>query len=149
MNKNIAMVVGGALVGALIFALFNAIMTPKTPSLGPKPCNQGTCPIDVNVYVDCSVSNNILASPERAPIKKGNKDPVIEWTIYKSGYTFAANGIDFKGDTQFHDPKLLGDGKRFQWSDTNSDSDPHKYTINLLYNGTPCPPLDPGIINGQ
>jgi len=106
------------------------------------------CPVALTVYLDCSDPNNILASPEKAPIARGNSDPRIEWTIGKTGYTFAPNGIDFHGDTQFHNGQRLGDQK-FQWFDTNSDSAYHKYTINLLHDGVACPPLDPGIINGQ
>jgi hypothetical protein len=148
MSKNIAIAVGAALVGAFAFFLYGVIVAPKTGLHPPRPCNQGTCPVGITVYLDCSDPNNILASPERAPVARGNRDPIVEWTIAKSGYTFAANGIDFHGDTQFRNPQPQGDQK-FRWTDTNSDSDYHKYTINLLHDGVPCPPLDPGIINGQ
>jgi hypothetical protein len=151
MSKNIVIAVGAAIVGALAVLLYNLfVAAPISVLHPPRPCNQGTCPIDVTVYIDCSDPNNILAGPERAPIARGNRDPVIEWTIYKSGYTFAPNGIDFHGDPQFHDPQPQGD-KKFRWFDTNSETTPtyHKYTINLLRDGVACPPLDPGIINGQ
>jgi hypothetical protein len=130
--------------------LYGVIVAPKIELHPPRPCNEGMCPVALTVYLDCSDSNNILASPEKAPIARGNRDPRIEWTIGKSGYTFAPNGIDFHGDTQFHNGQRLGDQK-FQWFDTNSETTPtyHKYTINLLHDGVACPALDPGIINGQ
>jgi hypothetical protein len=149
MNKNIGIAVIAALAGALIVFLYYAIGIPKTPTRHPTPCNQGVCPVDVTVFIDCSDPNNILATPEETPIKRGNSNPRIEWTITKRDYTFASNGIDFHGDTQFTNGQLLGPTK-FQWFDANSDDKYHKYTINLIQpDGHACPPLDPGIINGQ
>jgi len=112
-------------------------------------CAGNNCFVYISVYgEDCSNPDNIQAAPPAAPIKKGNANPRIEWGIVTGGFTFASNGIDFHGDSQFHDPQPLGSTK-FQWFDTNSDSAYHKYTINLLHDGVACPPLDPGIINGQ
>lgn len=148
MTKNVAIAVVAAIVGAAIVLLYYILQGPTGPSRGPRPCTPGNCAVAVNVYIDCSDANNILASPERAPVAKGNNDVRIEWTLYKSGYAFADNGIDFHGDSQFQRGKKLGDQK-FEWFDTNSDSTYHKYTINLLHDGVACPPLDPGIINAQ
>jgi len=149
MTKNsLAVAIVAALVGALAVFLYSAVVAPPTVAKMPKACGEGNCPIAINLYLDCSDPNNILASPEKAPIARGNSNPRLEWTIYKTGYTFAANGIDFHGDPQFTRGQILGDQK-FQWFDSNSDTTYHKYTVNLLHDGVPCPPLDPGIINGQ
>jgi hypothetical protein len=122
----------------------------RGPPRLPQACDTPACAVLVSVYGNCSNPDNILATPDKAPIKRGNSDARIEWTIADSAsaYTFAANGIDFHGDPQFHNPQRLGT-KKFQWFDTNSDALPHKYSINLLRDGVACPPLDPGIINGQ
>jgi hypothetical protein len=152
MSKNIVIAVGAAIVGALIAFLYNLIIAPPiAPARLPVPCAGNNCFVHISVYGgDCSNPDNIQAAPPAAPIKRGNANPRIEWSIVTDGFTFASNGIDFHGDSQFHDPQPLG-SKKFQWFDTNSETTPtyHKYAINLLHDGVACPPLDPGIINGQ
>jgi hypothetical protein len=149
MIRNVAIAVGAAIVGAAVILLYNVLIAPIGPSHRPKPCTPGNCAVAVNVYIDCSVADNIFATPDRAPVAKGNPDIRIEWTLYKSGFAFAdVDGIDFHGDTQFYNGRKLADDK-FEWFDHNQDSGPHKYTIKLLHSGVACPPLDPGIINGQ
>jgi hypothetical protein len=152
MSKNIAIAVGAAIVGALIIFLYNLIIAPPiAPARPPAPCTGNNCFVYISVYgEDCSNPDNIQAAPPAAPIKRGNANPRIEWAIVTGGFTFASNGIDFRGDSQFHDPQALGSTK-FQWFDTNSETTRtyHKYTINLLHDGVACPALDPGIINGQ
>jgi hypothetical protein len=149
MSKNIAIAIGAAILGALLVFLYNAIVVPPIPPIQPPlPCNQGTCPIAVSVYGDCSNPNNIVASPDPAPIDKRNHNPIIDWSLPEGGpYTFAANGIDFHGDTQFS-CRQAGPQK-FQCNDANSDAKYHKYAINVLNSGAACPTRDPGIINGQ
>jgi hypothetical protein len=149
MSRNVGVAIAAAVVGALVVVLYNVLVPHPAPPLPPPPCNQGTCPITVSIYSgDCSNPSNILAAPDTAPIKRGNNSPRIEWTIVADGYTFAANGIDFHGDAQFYNGGPVGSTK-FQWFDRNQDDKYHKYSINLLHNGSACPPLDPGIINGQ
>ncbi len=150
MSKNIAIAIGAAIVGALLVFLYNAIVVaPIPPVQPPLPCNQGTCPIAVSVYGDCSNPNNIVAGPDPAPIDKRNRNPILEWNLPQGGpYTFAANGVDFHGDGQFSNGHAAGPWK-YQWNDANSDSAYHKYAINLVNNGAACPTRDPGIINGQ
>ncbi|HXU56783.1 MAG TPA: hypothetical protein VN744_15195 [Casimicrobiaceae bacterium] len=154
MSKNIAIAVGAAIVGALIVFIYNVFVAPPiAPARLPTACAGNNCPVSVSVYgEDCSNPDNIQAAPPAAPIKRGNANPRIEWTIVaSSGFTFASNGIDFHGNSQFHNGRVLANGAKFEWFDTNSETKPtpHKYSINLLHNGVACTPLDPGIINGQ
>src|SRR5258706_12562490 len=150
MSKNIVIAVGAAIVGALIGSFYNVFMAPPiAPARPPMACAGNNCFVDVSVWENCSNPDNIQAAPPAAPIKRGNANPRIEWTIRTGGFTFASNGIDFHGDSQFHNGQGLANGAKFQWFNTNSDSPYHKYTINLLHDGVACPPLDPGIINGQ
>jgi hypothetical protein len=153
MSKNIVIAVGAAIVGAAIVFFYNVFIAPPiAPARQPAGCTGPTCRVDVSVYgEDCSNPDNIQAAPPLAPIKRGNANPRIEWTIRTSGFTFASNGIDFHGDSQFHNGQVLANGAKFQWFDTNSETTPtyHKYSINLLHDGVACTPLDPGIINGQ
>jgi hypothetical protein len=152
MTKNIAIAVGAAIVGALVVFFYNVfIAAPIAPARTPVACAGNNCKVDISVYgEDCSNTDNIQAAPDAAPIKRGNANPRIEWTIVTGGFTFAPNGIDFRGNSEFHDPRQLGPTK-FQWFDTNSETAAHyhKYTINLVHDGVACPPLDPGIINGR
>ena len=149
MTRNVAIAVGAAIVGALIVLLYEITIAPTTPPLSPPPpCNQGTCPIAITVYGDCTKPNAIFAFPDPDSIDKRNRSPVIEWTVTTAGYTFAPNGIDFHGDGQFSNGHAAGPWK-YQWNDANSDSAYHKYAINLVNNGAACPTRDPGIINGQ
>ena len=148
MNRNIAIAIGAAIVGALIVFLYY-IIVPPAPSEGPEAkCVGAKCFVDIYVYGECGNPNVISAIPPVKPIARGNANPLIEWTIRTGGYTFASNGIDFHGDSQFSNPRPQGSTK-FQWSDANSDTLYHKYAINLLHNGAACPTQDPGIINGQ
>jgi hypothetical protein len=149
MSKNIVIAVELRSWGPIVFLQRFHSATPP-PARPPMACAGNNCFVDVSVYgEDCSNPHNIQAAPPTAPIKRGNANPRIEWTIRTSGFTFASNGIDFHGDPQFHDGQLLANGAKFQWFDTNSDATYHKYSINLLHNGVACTPLDPGIINGQ
>ena len=151
MSRNVFIAIAAAIVGALIVVFYNILVPPLVPPTKPlQACSKPKCDVSITVYNnDCSISTNILAAPDRAPIARGNQNPNIEWTIATDGFTFPANGIDFGGDSQFTNGNRQGPTK-FRWMDKNSDDQYHKYTVNLLRpDGTACPPLDPGVINGQ
>jgi len=152
MSRNIFIAIAAAIVGALIVVFYYIIVPPAPlpPPGAPVACNTPNCPIAVTVYGDCSNANVIAAYPDPLPVKRGNGNPNIEWTIGDEyPYTFAANGIDFHGDPQFTNGNRQGP-KKFKWMDKNSDDQYHKYAINLLRaDGSACPTKDPGIINGR
>ena len=151
MSRNIFITIAAAIVGALIVVCYNILVPPSPPAppLAPQACDKPKCDVGITVYGDCSNANAISAYPDVLPVKRGNGNPNIEWTITSTGYKFAANGIDFHGDPEFTNGGAQGPTK-FRWMDKNADTNYHKYAINLLRSdGSACAPKDPGIINGQ
>lgn len=148
MSRNIFIAIAAAIIGALVVVCYYIIIAPPVPPVASQLCDKPKCEIAITVYGDCSNANLIAAYPDPLPVKRGNGNPNIEWTI-GAGYKFAANGIDFHGDPEFTNGQQQGPTK-FRWMDKNSDGNYHKYAINLLRaDGSACAPKDPGVINGQ
>jgi hypothetical protein len=115
-----------------------------TPPIRMAACNDPECHVVVTV-TDCQVSVN------HDPITVNGRDHEIHWDIASTGYTFADDGIiikDFDPLREFTDPRRPN-ATKFIWHDRNSVArpEPFKYGINVLRNGNPCGPHDPGIVN--
>ena len=150
MSRNVFIAIAAAIVGALVVVCYQILVppTPQPPGVVP-PCNSPNCDVAIWVYGDCSNPNVISAEPDVLPVKRGNGNPNIFWTIQTDGYSFAENGIDFHGDPQFTNGQRQG-AKKFKWMDKNDDDSYHKYAVNLIRDkGSACAPKDPGIINGR
>jgi len=71
----------------------------------------------------------------------------LSWKIATDGWTFPSNGIAITHPgTEFFDPEVKDNGKRFKWKDKNSPGLTFKYTITVT-NGTMTKKLDPTIVN--
>jgi hypothetical protein len=106
----------------------------------------------------CNVKVEIAAcgvkpttTPEALHVCKQNTK--ITWTLSAtgsaSGAKFASNGIDFKGNPEFENPRP-GDTD-FEWKDKRSKADPDhpaKYDLHLLTKDAgPCADYDPFVYN--
>lgn len=106
----------------------------------------------------CSVKVEISAcgvkpttTPEQLHVCKQNTK--ITWTLVASGSAsgakFASNGVDFKGNTEFENPRP--GNQDFQWKDKRSKADPErpaKYDLHILTKDAgPCRDEDPFVVN--
>jgi hypothetical protein len=113
---------------------------------GANTCDDpGVCKIDVPLS-GCTVS------PPLADIDVYGKNRVIQWELQGSpNVTFAAqDGIFLKDDPQHQfGPGQRSAPRKFIMPDKNDihGDHTHHYGIKLIDGDTPCPLLDPGIIN--
>lgn len=108
------------------------------------PCNHpGVCKIDVPLD-GCKVS------PPLADIDVFGPQRVIQWELQGSpNITFAQpDGIFLKDDShQQFGPGQRPASRKFIMPDKNSVVGTYHYGIKLMDGNTPCPVIDPGIIN--
>lgn len=115
----------------------------------PVGCNDGgNCKVAVTVN-NCviTVDPPVLSVPGTGTPKK------IRWDLASSDgeeYYFRGNGIVFKEtNTEFDEPELSKDGKRFTWRDKHSIAGDYRYAVNVTRTGVDpkdCT-LDPVISN--
>ncbi len=113
-------------------------------------CDSGGTKCSVKVEVTaCGVKP--VAKPESLHVCKQNTK--ITWSLVASGSAsgakFASNGVDFKGNTEFENPKP--GSTDFEWKDKRSKADPEhpaKYDLHILTKDAgPCTDYDPFVIN--
>lgn len=124
-----------------------ALQTPDCPG-------GGIC--FVTVKVNNCATGDIVADPDVLPVPKGLNDPNIRWSFDRAsedaGYRFAENGVKFKSETartQFSGPGRTADGKKFMWTDSNSDSETYYYELRIVKGKTACAVKDPAVANGR
>ncbi len=113
-------------------------------------CDSGGTKCAVKVEIsDCGVKPT--TTPDSLHVCKQNTK--ITWTLAASGSAsgakFASNGIDFKGNPEFENPRP--DNTAFEWMDKRSKADPDhpaKYTLHILTkDASLCGDWDPFVIN--
>jgi hypothetical protein len=119
------------------------------PAVGKK-CKKDDCDIKVFVTEACKVS----VEHDKVGVTKGIPDVPIRWTIQDNGYEFTASGIVFKTTPpSFPSGSPSANNQTFTVVDKNSEpGDDLEYgysvTVKPRNSNTPCPTLDPTIING-
>lgn len=167
MNKNVAVAVVGALVGALVVAIYFTMVAPA-PKAGP--CSGGHDPhcrivsvIPVGAGAQIQLISNVTVITPRDIIWEMDDDTIA------AGYIFPADGINFYPSppkssphqapaNEFKDcwpmPRGATNPKKFKCTNSRNNSGTWGYTVSVqLSSPTPAPtpplppPLDPYVIN--
>jgi len=104
----------------------------------------------VTVVVRGCSATAITANPYTLQVARGLKDVPIIWKLQApAGFTFAADGINFKNKElatrQFKSPKQSSN--EFQWEDQNNAPGTFPYNIKVKQDGRDCPIHDPIVVN--
>ena len=113
-------------------------------------CDAGGTKCSVKVEVS-ACGTKPVATPEALHVCKQNTK--ITWSLAASGSAtgarFASNGIDFKGNPEFENPKA--GNTDFEWKDKRSKADPEhpaKYDLHILTKDAgKCADYDPYVFN--
>ena len=113
-------------------------------------CDAGGTKCSVKVEIS-ACGGKPTTTPEALHVCKQNTK--ITWSLVPSGSAsgakFASNGIDFKGNPEFENPKP--GNTDFEWKDKRSKADPEhpaKYDLHILTkDAAPCADYDPFVYN--
>lgn len=151
-----------ALVTATVVGLSGcASLPPDNPAYRPylvknDRCSSQKCKVVVWVFL-----GKIYTNIEELGIDRLYTEVDIEWQLkWSSKYEFRADSIEFKPSSQhqdqFHDPVVSDDadqpvakgGKKFRWTDRNTNDKPYPYTIKVYPEDSDTPIVrDPTIKN--
>lgn len=109
------------------------------------PCKNAKCDVDI-VVTSCT---DIKADPPAMYIGKGNNAKIHWYLKGAAGYTFTANGIDWKtpeGKREFDQSKP--GATEFVWKDKSVNPGSYPYSVHLKGPGGTTCDVDPTVVNG-